>query len=134
MGLFSINELRSGQEKSLKDFIKNNKNSFPVHIDGSFSADSNLLPFKENKKSVFLKVALYFSLPLLFLGKTGAYFFGVWLSNTYNIHVFLLSIIFWLVSLALLMARSSILNTIVLFKLKYPTQEEIEAYKSNGKV
>ena len=131
MGLFSINELRSEQEKSLKDFIKNNKNSFPVHIDGS---PKDLLPFKAKRKSIFLKVALYFSLPLLFLGKTGAYFFGVWLSNTYNIHVFLLSIIFWLGSLAFLMAGSSILNTIALFKLKYPTQEEIEAYKSKGKV
>jgi len=132
MGLSSVSELRSGQEKSLKNFIKNN---FPIYLDGSSganSADSVFLTIKQKKRSVFLKVALIFSLPLLFLGKTGAYFFGVWLSNTFNIHIFLLSVIFWLLSLVFLAAIN--LNAIALLKLKYPTQEEIEAYKSKGKV
>ena len=128
MGQPYIDKITKKHSKELNETIKRSRE---IEIRGF---QDILTPIKEKPKSIFLRIALYFSLPLLLLGKTGAYFLGVWLVHELDTPIFSLVSFFWLVSLVLLMFHGSIFNAIANFKLKYPTQEEIEAYKSKGKV
>ena len=82
---------------------------------------------------IFLKIFMYISLPIAIFGKTGAYFLGTFLAKEFGVLEYVIAITGLAFSLFILYALVPI--CITLFKkLKYPTQEEIEAYKSKGKV
>ena len=130
MGLPFFKNLTNLRKQDILKF-SSEKNTIVVHD----PKDINIWTTQEKKrKSIFSTIVLYFSLPFALLGKAGAYYFGTWISHNYSNGLFVVAIILWIASLIILMGGGIIFIVMTLLKLKYPTQEEIEAYKSKGKV
>ena len=114
------------------------KNGFINILSQEASKDNNhnkiytkdLLPAISTKiTSVLGYVMIYLALPIAFLGRAGAYYFGVLvadMSRDFNVNGYVITIIFFPVSLRFILQISFIV--IALLKLKYPTQEKVEAY------